>query len=59
MHSGKAGTAAEVVIERSLGGEGYALRADIADAFGSGRIGYLYAVLNWQAVGRFMSLKVR
>ena len=54
MHSGKAGTAAEVVIERSLGGEGYALRADIADAFGSGRIGYLYAVLNWQAVGRFL-----
>lgn len=52
VHSGKVGTADEVLLER--GDEGYVLRADIADAFGSGRIGYLYAVLNWQAVGRFL-----
>jgi two-component system sensor histidine kinase HydH len=54
--------AADVVMERTRldsSGEQYVLRADIADAFGSGRLGYLYAVLNWDAVRRFLRDDVR
>jgi signal transduction histidine kinase len=45
------GNAADVVLERGPG-VGYTLRTEVADAFGMGRIGALYAVLNWQAVTR-------
>jgi signal transduction histidine kinase len=48
----RGGMAAEVTLERA--GEGYVFRTEVADAFGSGRIGYLYAVLNWRSVGQFL-----
>ena len=54
--------AADVVLERTGvegRGEQYVLRTDIPDAFGSGRLGYLYAVLNWDAVRRFLGDDVR
>ena len=49
----KVGAEAEVSLERGVAG--YTLRTEVADAFGSGRIGYLYAALNWRAVGRFLN----
>ena len=49
-----------VVLERSSketpeGAGRFVLRAPVQDAFGGGRLGYLYAVLNWNVVNQFLA----
>jgi signal transduction histidine kinase len=56
LRGGSSGATPEVVFERvgDAGHAVYALRADVADDFGGGRLGYLYAELNWEALLRFL-----
>jgi len=48
--AGNGGRGVQLGPVQGRAGSSVALRADVADAFGAGELGYLYAILDWSAV---------